>query len=443
MLKNNRKGFVGLMLTIALGVAVGAATLVASKETAKSLATQNKPATPVPSPKTLIPSSPQAKTAPLSKAEIYAKKFMQTQKNYYQSIASGQVNAKSFSQNVKEAQADFEQAKKGLTANSETKSSEIAPVSAPEGVQQRNPFLEGGTNVKAAANSGNTAETALAVAVESSPTPLSLEYYRVKSGDCLYDICQRYYGDGGMWSHILTYQIPSIVSCPNLIFPGQLIALPRTLTAGSQGASSSSSSGSVTKPAATGNSPLQAAPKGDESWSNNFQKDNLISDFSLTNTNTMTVSQIQAFLDQKGSVLAKPYRGSTPSQMIYNAAKKYGINPQVLLTRLQCEQGLISKKSATEKELDWALGVGAYDSGNWNQNYKGFDKQVEGAAQTYQRHYLDAKARLDRGERVTMTIDGQSVEVKNASTYAFYKYCPHFNGNKLFYDVWRGYSGAW
>jgi len=153
----------------------------------------------------------------------------------------------------------------------------------------------------------------------------------------------------------------------------------------------------------------------------------------------MTVAQIQKFLEAKNSVLAKPYRGSSPAQMIYDAARKYSINPQVILTRLQCEQGLISKSTATEHKLDWALGVGCYDSGNWNQKFKGFDKQIEYAAHTYRRHYDDAKAKLDRGEKVVMTIDGKRVQVKNAATYSFYKYCPHFQGNKLFFDVWRGY----
>ncbi|HPH68383.1 MAG TPA: hypothetical protein PLF40_21650, partial [Kofleriaceae bacterium] len=249
-------------------------------------------------------------------------------------------------------------------------------------------------------------------------------------------------------THILQYQIPSIAATPNLIFPGQIIALPRNLTtsspASSTKTSSSLTSGSTTTSTSTGTTgkyPIESA--GDESWADTFQKEYVISDHTLTDTNTMTVAQIQDFLDKKGSCLAKPYNGSTPAQMIHDAAKKYGINPQVLLTRLQCEQGLISKKSATQKELDWALGVGCYDSGNWNQNYKGFDKQIEGAAQTYRRHFENAKAEIAKGGKVTMTIDGESVTMKNAATYSFYKYCPHFQGNKLFFDVWRGYKKYW
>jgi hypothetical protein len=236
----------------------------------------------------------------------------------------------------------------------------------------------------------------------------------------------------------------SIAAAPNLIFPGQLIALPRGIAvAGDASAKTETvSSGSAQQHSQTGSSVTSGsgtAAAGDESWQETFQKDYLVSDHALTDSGSMTVAQIQKFLDVKNSVLAKPYRGSTPAQMIYDAAKKYGISPKVLLTRLQCEQGLVSKTSATQHQLDWALGVGCYDSGNWNQSFKGLDKQIEYAAHTYRRHYDDAKSRLDKGEAVVMNIDGQQVKLKNAASYSFYKYCPHFQGNRLFFDVWRGY----
>ncbi|HOI92860.1 MAG TPA: LysM peptidoglycan-binding domain-containing protein, partial [Candidatus Rifleibacterium sp.] len=329
----------------------------------------------------------------------------------------------------------------------------VSPVHA----DSTNPFSVSTVTIGSSANSGTggqrqtatsavdgAASQAAAPAVSGSVTGVSgeitgMDYYRVKSGDSLSKICEQFYGASGMWQHILKYQVPSIAATPNLIFPGQLIALPRGIkpagTTAVKNRNAQTTAGSTSDTA--GN--YKVAPAGDESWQQTFQKDYLISDNTLTNSGTMTVAQIQRFLESKNSVLAKPYRGSSPAQMIFDAAKKYGINPQVLLTRLQCEQGLISKTTATQKQLDWAVGVGCYDSGNWNQKFKGFDKQIEYAAQTYRRHYDAAKAKLDRGEKITMNIDGQQVTVKNAATYSFYKYCPHFQGNKLFYDVWRGY----
>jgi len=424
-----RRGIIGFMITLALGVAVGAATLVVGNEVVKNMknSDEKKEKSGFQNPRYQIQNT---------SLEMAAKRLARAQRDYYKSVTmqAGDLNEKS--QALKQAKAEYERILKQMNS----------PATAPEvsGSGQRNPFDDSGP-VTPPLKSVVPAEKQNTQAVNFSPSiserNLRLEYYRVKPGDTLWDICRRYYGDGGMWQHILKYQIPSIAACPNLIFPGQLIALPRNITVGTN----ENSDSSVTEsPGNSGNlSPLPPASQGDESWQTKFQKNYLISDYTFTNTNTMTVSQIQSFLEAKGSVLAKPYRGGQPAQMIYNAAKKYGINPQVLLTRLQCEQGLISKKSATQKELDWALGVGCYDSGNWNQNFKGFDKQIEGAAATYRRHYLDAKAKLDRGETITMTIDGQTVHVKNAATYSFYKYCPHFHGNKLFFDVWNGFAKHW
>lgn len=407
MLRNDRSGIIGFMITLALGVAVGAATLVVGNEVVKDLK-QKKQSSAVKN------SAPGPGTSELN---LLYWQYDQAKRAYYSSVSQR-------SSDVQEKRAALIQAQQSYKLALENKS---GPSQSSSTSGQRNPFDDGGTVQIGQTPQVNAAQSSSV----GSQNRVGLEYYRVKGGDSLSKICQQYYGDTGMWVHILKYQIPSIAGNPNLIFPGQLIALPRNLTTGGPVVGPDPNSGTL---------PLPPANQGDESWETRFQKDYLISDFALTNSNSMSVKQIQSFLERKGSVLAKPYKGSTPAQMIYDAAKRHGINPQVILTRLQCEQGLISAKTASQKQLDWALGVGAYDSGNWNSKFKGFDKQVDGAAATYKRHYADAKKKLDSGQAVNMTIDGQIVRVKNAATYAFYKYNPHFHGNKLFYDVWRGFK---
>lgn len=174
----------------------------------------------------------------------------------------------------------------------------------------------------------------------------------------------------------------------------------------------------------------------DDSWRASFDRTNAMSDHEFTDAGSMSQPQIQSFLESKGSVLSKPVNGMLPSQAILDAANRNGINPKVLLARLQTEQGLISKKTATQKQLDWALGVGAYDSGNWNQNYKGFDKQVDGAARTMRKWYDDGKV---KGGSMTMKIDGKTITTRNATTYSLYKYTPHFAGTQLNWKVYTGY----
>ncbi|MBF0498644.1 MAG: LysM peptidoglycan-binding domain-containing protein [Candidatus Riflebacteria bacterium] len=445
---SNRHGFVGLMVTMALGMALGAAALVVSKEI-KEKGVNGGGSTSV------------SKTdARQNQLQVAASTYQQAKQAYDRALSTQSPDLAIRRDALLRAKARYEKAilltTPGVTipgtasnakSNTAVESKTQTDKKTSQASAHTSPFDEG-TNVtigKAAAvpfsdSSSTVAKPSVSANVPSNisePTTsegsANLEYVKVKSGDSLSDICKKFYGDSGMWTHILKYQIPSIAANPNLIFPGQLIALPRGLTTPAK-PTTSPNTGVATA--------LPIAPAGDESWQETFQRDFLISDHTFTDTNTMTVAQIQAFLEKKGSCLAQPYRGSSPAQMIYDAAKKIGINPQVILTRLQCEQSLISKKSATEKELDWALGVGAYDGGNWNQNFKGFDKQIEGAAATYKRHYLDAKAKLDRGESLTMKIDGTTIDVKNAATYSFYQYCPHVAGNKLFFDVWRCYKNS-
>ncbi|MBF0409791.1 MAG: LysM peptidoglycan-binding domain-containing protein [Candidatus Riflebacteria bacterium] len=487
---SHRSGVIDFMLTLALGVALGAATLVVTnevikgddKETARNA--QN------------LPHDQKQKLLLDS-----AKNFFQARKEYEDAVRNSSDDISVKRENLMRAKAVYERAVVINTPSpvpagtTQTAQNTNVPASNPQVESgRRNPFQEtvviprniniptnisitvstnGGqpvtTNITVPA-AGATNSTPPAANVPSNVPPattsttsttpanapsnvtgnsakidnntrsiastiinlpkLGFEYIKVKAGDTLSGICKRYYGVGGLWQHIVKYQIPSIAANPHLIFPGQLIALPRSIFS-----SGDNTSHSVPVTNTNPGNHVIAGP-GDESWQERFQKDYLISDHTFTNTNTMTVAQIQSFLQSKGSCLAKSYRNSSPAQMIYNAAKKYGINPQVLICRLQCEQSLISKKNATERELDWALGVGCYDDGTRNQSYKGLDKQIEYAAHTFRRWYDDGKS---KGGSVSMTIDGQRVQVKNAASYSFYKYCPHFHGQKLFFDVWRTY----
>lgn len=447
----NRRGVIGFMLTMAVGIALGAAALVVSNEIARD----NKQKQPFAAVRE--PSSP----ASVEKAfEQYQKAY----RDYQQAVGLGRSDVAKYAEALREAKRNLEieifrntpgVSEMDMDAFEQAQNASAAAVpTAPVFSDAPSPFGEAPVAIGAHASAGSSAATTVKTPVASqqgtstsaasSEGITGMDYYRVKSGDSLYKICEKYYGNGGMWQHIVKYQASNIAATPNLIFPGQLIALPRGLNTSATKPDATVSQNASTTGAAqtqsTSSSSSGVAPStGNESWQETFQQDYLISDHALTNSGTMTVAQIQKFLEAKNSVLAKPYRGSSPAQMIYDAAKKYSINPQVILTRLQCEQGLISKSSATQHKLDWALGVGCYDSGNWNQKFKGFDKQVEYAAHTYRRWYDDAKAKLDRGEKVVMTIDGKRVQVKNAATFSFYKYCPHFQGNKLFFDVWRGY----
>jgi len=175
--------------------------------------------------------------------------------------------------------------------------------------------------------------------------------------------------------------------------------------------------------------------------SRKFYKDRIISNAEFTDTTSISVVEIQRFLERKNSVLAKPYRGRSVAEMIYYAALSEGINPKVLLVKLQKEQGLITARHASKKKLDWALGVGCYDSGRWNEKYRGFEKQIRYAARILRKHYDIANQKLQNQRYIRLNIDGKQVYVKNAATYALYLYTPHFHGNRLFHGIYLRYFG--
>ncbi len=106
---------------------------------------------------------------------------------------------------------------------------------------------------------------------------------------------------------------------------------------------------------------------------------------------------IQRFLDSKGSYL-RTYQDYDENNaflpaadIIYNAAQTYHINPKFLLVTLQKEQSLVTDDSPTDRQLNWATGYAVCDGCDLSDpkvtKYKGFGKQVAGAAGNIRWYY--------------------------------------------------------
>jgi len=88
-----------------------------------------------------------------------------------------------------------------------------------------------------------------------------------------------------------------------------------------------------------------------------FNKNLLISDSAFTNYNAMDLNDIQKFLEEHNSILSVyKQSGLSASKIIFDAAKKYKINPAVILTTLQKEEGLITEHSYNSYALNYAMG---------------------------------------------------------------------------------------
>ncbi|MDD5040264.1 MAG: hypothetical protein PHY34_03890 [Patescibacteria group bacterium] len=190
-----------------------------------------------------------------------------------------------------------------------------------------------------------------------------------------------------------------------------------------------------------------------------FNPNFIISDYDLTNTESMSATQVERFLKAKGSALTN-YRTTDPwgeqktaAQIIYDASRHWSINPQYLLVRMQIEQSLTLSTNPSQYQLDWATGYGVCDSCNVNDpqviKYKGFFNQVNWAVRRIRESYIpDLITRgytlSGWGPGITKTVTDYNgsyqVTPANNATAAMYTYTPHvYNGN---YNIWK-YWNDW
>lgn len=178
-------------------------------------------------------------------------------------------------------------------------------------------------------------------------------------------------------------------------------------------------------------------------------KDNIISDVEYRDYQSMSLAQIQTFLESWNSHLAtyraEDYLGveRNASEIIYNAAQNYSINPEVILATLQKEQSLITDPNPKEEALNWAMGYGDYG------DYMGFGNQVNNATRQFDRYWTEY---LDQGKPTfgwnvnveKKTEDGVNLIPQNKATAALYAYTPHAGsgwggkggGNYLFWKLY-------
>jgi len=189
-----------------------------------------------------------------------------------------------------------------------------------------------------------------------------------------------------------------------------------------------------------------------------FDPEYIISDHDLTNYQTMTINEIQTFLNEKEGALANystvdiDGKMKTAAKIIYRASQEHKINPQHLLTLLQREKSLITKTSPSNNDYNWATGFSCYDYRNPVSRFRGFSTQVDRAAWRF-RYYLDnpwqfqfkvgakGKTLVDWPDKWLVNIHGRYIVAKNAATAGLYTYAPHLYDNWLFWTIWQNWFG--
>ena len=190
----------------------------------------------------------------------------------------------------------------------------------------------------------------------------------------------------------------------------------------------------------------------------------IISDSVFYNSSTMSIAEIQRFLDGKVSQCRadssrpgclKDYRLSTPAvtgsagrcsslpaknnisaaELIYDVARACGINPRVLLVKLQKEQGLITSTNPSARAYEFALGMNCPDSpagcsaasaGFFWQLYKGAGQLNYYSNPAGPFTWLRVGATISRQYQANNTACGaQWFVLENKATAALYYYTPY------------------
>jgi len=194
-----------------------------------------------------------------------------------------------------------------------------------------------------------------------------------------------------------------------------------------------------------------------------FQAGRIMDDSVFSDKNSMSAVQIQTFLNAKMPVCdtwgTQPYGGttraqyaasrgvSTPftclkdysengkhsSQIIYDVAQKYSINPQVLIVLLQKEQGLVTDDWPWPVQYRAATGYGCPDTAPCDSQYYGLTNQLDWAAKMFRAIINDSPTWYTPYELGNNYIQyspdsncgGSVVNIQNRATQALYNYTPY------------------
>lgn len=201
---------------------------------------------------------------------------------------------------------------------------------------------------------------------------------------------------------------------------------------------------------------------------------NIIENAVMTNTSTMTRSQIQSFLNKKmpscdtygkqlseygGPDLNKDGKvqrwewgkanynqtkfvclrdyvvgdGRSAAKVIYDVSKKYSINPQVLIVLLQKEQGLVQDTWPLKIQYKTATGYGCPDTAPCNSDYYGLVNQLDWAAKMFRAILNNSSSWYTPyvlGNNYirynpNSSCGGSTVNILNRATQALYNYTPY------------------
>ncbi|WP_396642833.1 hypothetical protein [Microbacterium sp.] len=214
-------------------------------------------------------------------------------------------------------------------------------------------------------------------------------------------------------------------------------------TAGSDGFAATTAVDSVSKPLALAG----------------FNASNLINDSLFYDGNSMSTAQIQQFLDQKigscangqcinilstsvssrsavvsqrtGNLVCNALEGGTMrvAELIYRAQVACGISAKVILVTLQKEQGLVTSRAPSDRNLRAAMGQACPDTAPCDPAFAGIGPQIVSGTTQLKTYRAGAFSRQPGvhliGYHPNAGCGGTYLNVSNYATAALYNYTPY------------------
>ncbi|MBM4291790.1 MAG: S-layer homology domain-containing protein [Deltaproteobacteria bacterium] len=162
-----------------------------------------------------------------------------------------------------------------------------------------------------------------------------------------------------------------------------------------------------------------------------FRQSAPMSDEFFNHTAALSGAGVQAFLERspygRSWLAAATFSGQRAADVVYAVAQEQGLNPILLLSRMQTESSLISAAGRPAQHLiDRAMGCGCPDGYACASRYLGFRNQLTCAAQKLRELYsksADGSGWWRKGLPNT-TLDNYRVTPQSHATAALYAYTP-------------------
>ncbi len=184
-----------------------------------------------------------------------------------------------------------------------------------------------------------------------------------------------------------------------------------------------------------------------------FRANHVMDDSFFTDSDSVDAALVQRFFERgpyngrRSFLASERVDGQSAAEALVAAARVEGLNPILLLARMQVEKSLIAKSQRPSgNSIDFAFGCGCHDGQACYERFRGLDKQLACAADTLRRHYEGSVAGTSgwvRGRQNT-SLDPQRVTPDNHATASLYSYTPWVlegrGGNWLVWNVTRRYA---